>query len=140
MRDSEIYCHAVEFRAAILACMGRLEAISLRQFPFASCGDASDLLGVYLSSLGLLCVYTSGSDDDQQTHAWLDFEETIIDITADQFCGNETVIVTRDSDFHAGFDVDIRRQPSLEGAYGKHLIDLQHDYDLILSQLRERNR
>ena len=42
------------------------------------------------------------------SHVWLKYNETIIDITADQFSGYgiEPVLVTGDSSFHNSFEVE----------------------------------
>ena len=76
----------------------------LRSFPRGACGDASRLLGIYLESLGLgKWTYVQGQAGGQRfaTHAWVEQDGLIVDITADQFDDvAEPVIVTRDRSWH----------------------------------------
>lgn len=81
-------------------------------FPNGCCGDATDLLGLYLSkNHGIESIYVCGSglgDNPDQSHAWLLCGEYIIDITADQFNDKgynlPPVIITSNSEFHNCFD------------------------------------
>jgi hypothetical protein len=133
----ELRVHSLNCRAAIERCFGRFRAISLKEFPRGSCGDVSDILGMFLrETLEVECEYVSGWADGQ-SHAWLEIGEITIDITADQFAANEAVIVSCESVFHRKFDVSIRRRPDIDGASGAHLHDLRHDYHLIVTTARE---
>lgn len=60
-----------------------------RMFPGGACGAASDVLGTYLDELGYTPIYrvlryfrTTGQ---KQSHVWLEYDNLLIDITADQF-------------------------------------------------------
>lgn len=80
-------------------------------FPSGCCGDATDLLGLYLlQHKGLGSEYVCGvglGENSNQSHAWLHCNGYIIDITADQF--NEdgyelpSVIIEKQSSFHELF-------------------------------------
>lgn len=134
---SEILTQAIIFRAAIERCTGRLLSISLMEFPRGSCGDVADMLGMFLHDiLGIECDYVSGWDAGT-SHAWLELDGTMIDITADQFEGNEPVIVSFESAFHRRFEVQNRRKPGIGGASGEHLQNLTHDYRLVADATRE---
>jgi hypothetical protein len=133
----ELRVHSLNCRAAVERCFGRCRAISLKEFPRGSCGDVSDILGMFLrETLEVECEYVSGWADGQ-SHAWLELGEITIDITADQFAGNEAVIVSCESVFHRKFNVEIRRRPGIDGASGEHLHDLRHDYELIATAARD---
>mgnify|MGYP000674493795 CR=1 FL=1 len=133
----EIRSHTVTFRTAIEQCSEQLRAISLKDFPRGSCGDVSDMLGMYLrEQLGIDCKYLSGQAG-QQSHAWLEFEGIKIDMTADQFPGTDSVIVSTESDFHRQFTARSRSQPGIGGAVGWHGSDLVHDYRLIAAKAIE---
>jgi hypothetical protein len=110
---AEIREAATVFRAAILRCP-RSDLPTQKNFPHGSCGDASTLLGQYLfdQSLGLW-EYTGGERErDLHSHAWLECDGLIIDITADQFEDvDEPVIVTRDRSWHAQFVYSEARHP-----------------------------
>lgn len=70
----------------------------LKNFPRGCCGVVSELLGDYLSSqLGLQVDYVCG-EKDGGSHAWIECDGVVIDITSDQFEGRPPVyIAVRDS-------------------------------------------
>ncbi|ELY5146055.1 hypothetical protein M2G92_21915 [Vibrio vulnificus] len=91
-------------------------------FPAGCCGDATDLLGLYLLKYhGLESYYVCGhglGDNSNQTHAWLVCQGYIIDITADQFNDDgyelPSVIIDKQSPFHELFDETTSRPTSIE--------------------------
>lgn len=91
-------------------------------FPAGCCGDATDLVGLYLLKYyGLESEYICGhglGDNSNQTHAWLMCQGHIIDITADQFndIGYElpSVIIEKQSPFHELFAETTCRPTSIE--------------------------
>lgn len=133
-----ILSEANRFRDALTSCKPNLKAISLREFPSGSCGDTSDLLGLYLKqSLGISAEYIAGWFNGG-SHAWLEFEGLIIDITADQFPSYEPVIVSTGSELHSKFSKDICRESGMAGiggCLGSHKADLLHDYQMILNHI-----
>ena len=125
------------FRLALGECAGRLRAISLKDFPCGSCGDVSDMLGLFIrATLRFECEYVSGWSDGH-SHAWLEYEGIVIDVTADQFSANEPIIVARNSKFHETFSVEIRRFPGIDLANGVHFLDLRGDYRTVVDQFRK---
>lgn len=136
--QSTITQQATAFRRAIEQCRDRLRAISLKDFPHGSCGDATDMLGMFLTdAIEVKADYVSGWNTGQ-SHAWLMYSGLFIDITADQF-GKAPVIVTAESDWHNRFAIEIRRTPGIGGAVGSHLADLKHDYQMIVAAVKESN-
>ncbi len=101
--NEELHAKASEFRQAILDAIP-LDDIVFEQFPRGACGDTSDLLGEYFyrSQFGIWqyrCGWRKG-----HSHAWIEGDGLIVDITADQFDDmDEAVIVTRDQSWHLGF-------------------------------------
>ncbi|MGL0936050.1 hypothetical protein ABMX80_21135 [Vibrio vulnificus] len=95
-------------------------------FPDGCCGDATDLLGLYLLKYhGLESDYVCGhglGDNSNQTHAWLVCQGYIIDITADQFNADgyelPSVIIDKQSTFHELFDETTSRPTSVEYVKG----------------------
>ncbi|MEC6815289.1 hypothetical protein VXS05_09475 [Photobacterium toruni] len=91
-------------------------------FPSGCCGDATDLLGLYLLKYhGLESDYVCGhglGDNSNQTHAWLICQGHIIDITVDQFNNDgyelPFVIIDKQSSFHELFDETTSRPTSIE--------------------------
>jgi len=79
---------------------GHMEA-----FPRGACGDCSLIIGTYLLKNGFQNVeYVVGVDDGEQSHAWLECDGVIVDITADQFgAGIQPIIVTKDKSWHSKF-------------------------------------
>lgn len=101
-REAEVLQVARRVRAALES--GDYARPGLRSFPRGACGDASRLLGLYLEALGLgKWTYVQGEAGGEMfaTHAWLEQDGLIVDITADQFDDvTEAVIVTRDRGWH----------------------------------------
>lgn len=90
-------------------------------FPNGCCGDATDLLGLYLLQYyNLDSQYVCGiglGDDFNQSHAWLFCNGYIIDITADQFNKDgyqlPAVFIEKQSSFHGLFDETTSRNTSV---------------------------
>jgi len=112
---------AGRFRTAVLQCRNNFPGFLKNKFssyPEECCGHASTLLGLYLERQGFTNVqYVCGHRSDGKTHAWLEIENTIVDITADQFRGLDPVVVTQDHSWHSQFEGQIRYAADLE-TYG----------------------
>ena len=92
---------AVRFRSAIEA--DERLPVPMAGFPAGACGPASELLGQYLLDCGLgTWSYIMGfRQADGWTHAWVESDGVIVDITADQFDDiADGVIVTPDREWH----------------------------------------
>ncbi|NLQ16861.1 hypothetical protein HGG82_04400 [Marinomonas sp. M1K-6] len=79
---------------------------------------ASHTLGCFLISQGYEKVcYAAGErtvSEQYQTHAWLEWNGWIIDITADQFAdGPSAVFMERGSEFHRSFTRDYESEPEI---------------------------
>ncbi|MBU5313479.1 hypothetical protein KQI38_15765 [Tissierella carlieri] len=86
----------------------------LKNFPRGCCSDTCDLLSKFYASNGIKTFYVWGMYEER-THAWLKYEDYIIDITADQFLDvNEKVIVTKDKGWHSKFKNQIERHHDFE--------------------------
>lgn len=81
-------------------------------FPSGACGNVSEVLArVMRERLGLDALYVSGTDSvDRQSHAWVEVNDVIIDITADQF-GQPPVIVRARNPWHSIWKKQQRRGP-----------------------------
>ncbi|HDS05872.1 MAG TPA: hypothetical protein ENN95_02400 [Deltaproteobacteria bacterium] len=98
---------ATVFRNAIEVCAPSLGVI-FKKFPSGACGEAVLLLGTYLieQDLGefqyMLGDYGARTDSNWSSHAWLQADNLVVDITADQFPEvNEKVVVQDYSKWHA---------------------------------------
>ena len=85
---------------------------TLNKFPKGSCGDASLLLGKYLIENGFEPKYKNGKNgkyegNDVKSHAWLELNDIIIDITARQFDQNNNLencyYIGKINDFYKSF-------------------------------------
>ncbi len=105
MRETQFRQEATLIRRALEQIAHTLEG--LQSFPDGACGHASVLLGEWLTRKGIVGVeYVSGRSDEIRSHAWLECDGLIIDITADQFgTGMPPVFVGRGRRFHDHFEV-----------------------------------
>jgi len=92
---------------------------SFDNFPRGSCGVTAALLGLYLSrSFGWQPRYVEATRDLPNgkiaSHAWLEWEGWIIDITADQD-GQAPLIFTRESPYHATWDARFHEPGAFAG-------------------------
>ncbi len=129
---------ATRFRAALLACDRNSLSITLRNFPNGACGDASYLLAKYLKQKGCgQFDYVLGERrKDQHSHAWLEQDGIIVDITANQFDNQvKEVLVTSDRSWHQQFEENGRHVADFE-RFDKHtLLDLGASYNQVLKQI-----
>lgn len=126
-----IRAHALSFRTAILATKSETTAACLKTFPEGACGDASLLLARYFEENGCGSFYymSAKSINDEGTHAWLERDGLIVDITAaEQFDEIDNMIIRYDRSLHEHFreirrahvnieSYDERTQAMLRGAY-----------------------
>jgi len=130
---------AIEDQLAISTNIDR----ELINFPSGSCEVSSEILGLYLKSIGfknvVKCRGSRLSSDETYTqfHLWLLVDESIIvDITADQFeeCSERVLVVNR-SKFHNTFSDIQQRELSYENLcapIGKGYKDF---YKAVIAQL-----
>lgn len=101
------------FRACLELCHSRM-GIPFRDFPEGCCGSASELLAAFLKDAGFgTFALVSGWDEGENatSHAWLEGNGFIIDITIDQFPeGSSHQMVSDNFDFHAQFNRKKQRQ------------------------------
>lgn len=81
-------------------------------FPRGTCGDTSLVLCAFLADAGfdgfeLICGERGSQEDGTySSHAWLQRDQLVVDITADQFMdGPGPVVVAEGSEWHRGFYV-----------------------------------
>ena len=97
----------------------------LRSFPRESCDTTSKLLGLYLynNAIAPLAIYSGNRPDCDGHHRWLQHNDIVVDITADQFpaCNQPPVIVTNNSTWHSALDGYVYRQ--FDTAYHDHILE-----------------
>ncbi len=112
----------------------------MQDFPWGSCGDATPLLGAYLVEHGFGSFsYALGSrhPNGHHSHAWLEADGVIVDITADQFPEvDQKVIATRQSAWHAAFERDEEPHPAHYRVYDRRAAsELERAYRVILAEI-----
>lgn len=95
---------AKEMRIA-LEKASKLSSSLVMTFPNGCCGTASDFLSKYLEQNGIRTTYVAGMKTNRITHAWLEYDDLIIDITADQFPEiDEKVLVSRNRHWYEQYE------------------------------------
>lgn len=86
---------------------GSIKFAYSEDFPLGCCGVASRILESELKKEGFENVRYVNRWREEKSHAWVEYKDYIIDITADQFSGeeNEKIIIKEKnkSDFHKQF-------------------------------------
>lgn len=139
-RIHEIACRV---RRALEALVPNLP-FPMAHFPRGACGDTCLLLGAFLADIGetdfVYISATRGVHDEGTwtSHAWLEREGLVIDITADQFAdAPEAVIVTRVSCWHQLFDADPPQPSDYRAWHGPGTHHLAAFYPRLLRKLKE---
>ena len=100
------------FRMVVEAHKHRLGPV-FREFPRGSCGATSELLAAFLKDcqLGTFSYVSGWHREKSISHAWLELEELIVDVTSDQFPERGGAsLVTTDRSWHAQFSRDVERR------------------------------
>ncbi len=138
MRDIETLQRiATNFRRA-LEDTDAIETFEGQTFPEGCCGDAALLLGTYLIDQGHGTFdYVLGYRGDR-SHAWIEHEGLIIDITADQFPDmNEATIISTDSAWHRTFDPRRPNAANFRIYDERTAAHLDDAYRMVLDYLQE---
>ncbi|MCM2357045.1 MAG: hypothetical protein NDI77_02770 [Geobacteraceae bacterium] len=125
------------FRSAIIKSYpATLPLITLQNFPFGACGDAALLLAKYLQENEYGDFDYVLGEREGCSHAWLQQESLIIDITADQFEDQKaTVIVTEDHSWHSLFNGEIQNIADFE-IYDPYTVsELRRAYNAIMREI-----
>lgn len=129
---------ATQFRKAIEKCDQRNLSVAFSAFPQGSCGDACILLGKWLEQNGYDDFDFVVGEREEQSHAWLEKNDIIVDITADQFDDNlPTVIVSNDHGWHSQFIEDKRYPVADEWNLPPNLNQFEEMYNYIIQFVEE---
>jgi hypothetical protein len=134
---------ATRLRRAIIATRGA-GLISFEYFTAGGCGDASIFLGQYLSDDGFGdWEYVKGDrGSDQHTHAWIEREGILVDITSNQFEGvSAEIVVTRDPSWHSQFVEDFRHPARIDYYHqdDRDRIGLDRAYRIITAAIADQD-
>jgi hypothetical protein len=99
---------ATQFRAALEGELAEMRKQGIHyiidEFPRGACGEASQLLATYLRDNGCPGFQYFWGIRRGKSHAWIERDGLIVDITADQFKDQPcSVIVTKDRKWHSKF-------------------------------------
>jgi len=134
----EVFC--TQIRNAILNI--REKTNLLKRFPLGCCRDASLILGQFLTEKGYKDIYYCRKDIDAQyaSHAWLEYNDHIIDITADQFENIFPPILIVSNRHTSAFHRWISKEPFNFYITGLDTINLSCDYNLIKIEVERPSR
>lgn len=137
---------AIIYREAIERCRFDL-GLTFKRFPRGSCGDATPLLGSYFIDLRIFefdyyCGdYGSHADGTWSSHAWLQKDDIVVDITADQFQDvNDKVIVSTNSDWHRKLNGKGLHIADYRVYDGFALANLAEMYKRICQEIEKHNK
>lgn len=106
--EGKIFKAAKSFRDAIEKTeFNSINELFVR-FPAGCCGDTSLLLGAYLYEIGLGNFEYVCGISGKQSHAWLERNGLIVDITSDQFLDGTKVYVGGHNSFYNRFKENFR--------------------------------
>lgn len=117
MTNEQIRQYGLKFRKAIesLTTSEFPQSSFFENFPRGCCGDTSNLFAKYLSKKGIDALYVWGINQNDYSHAWLEYRGVIIDLTADQFPEiHDKVIVSKESDWYKQFTMQGRYKSDFE--------------------------
>jgi len=120
-------------RNAILICKSSTR--QFKDFPSGCCRDASVILGIILGNNGIKNLKYCSRDIDSNfpSHSWLEFNEFVIDITADQFGSKfPSVIVSNETStqkLHKKQREIIFNSAKIAGI---DIFNILHDFEIII--------
>lgn len=126
----------IEFRKALDKINWSSMPVGFKNFPEGTCGDISDILAEYLYQNGFQDIdYICGESADG-SHAWLEIDGKVVDITADQFYGvREKVMIQSPEIWHHKYEVKNRRKAGYRDMNGQAISGLVTVYNEIIRQL-----
>ncbi len=108
----------IAFRRAIIESNVKSLYIMLKYFPFGACGAASELLAKYLENNKYGKFNYILGEHNGYSHAWLEQNGVIIDITLDQFEDYECpIFVSSSIHIHSKFNGEYRYEAGNLSAY-----------------------
>lgn len=122
--QKQLMHECIKYRKAIENNKDKLEMWWFHKFPNGCCSDTSLMLGRYLDDKQYGKAYHVSGILGHNSHAWLELDGWIIDITADQFAEvDESIIVAKETYFHNRFE-DVEKVIYSELFTGKNFGDI----------------
>lgn len=99
------------FKNAILKTDKNNLSIALKEFPYGSCGWCNDLLLYHFKKINfpsIQDIYYIYASTNNFTHAWIEIDGIIIDLTLSQFHKKLKKVIFYDKKFHRKFKIKSR--------------------------------
>lgn len=129
---------ATSFRSAVeIAIQTGNVPMHIQGFPRGCCGIISELMGDYLNTVGIGEFFYVCGMKDGASHAWLEVDGLIVDITGDQFPGRPGIYVDRPDAWYGEWEEDTKHLAAHEPSaffYAEERLFL----GLVLEQLKKR--
>lgn len=137
---NQIVEECIKFRVAVEECINDIGMEWFNHFPLGCCLDTSLMLAKYFHAKGFGISELVSGCRENKSHAWLELDGLIIDITADQFDEvSEKIIVTKESEFHDSFNYERKRNAYNKSLTGSNFGDayLFSAYPVICSHIKK---
>lgn len=129
---------ATSFRSAVeIATQTGNVPMHIQGFPRGCCGIISELMGDYLNTVGIGEFFYVCGMKDGASHAWLEVDGLIVDITGDQFADRPAIYVDQPDAWYGEWEEDTKHLASHDATaffYAEERLFL----GLVLEQLKKR--
>ena len=139
--NRELILRVAKFRDALEKFSKSTGYIGLDNFPHGACADSSLLLAKYLKESGIyrFCFITGKFFDLQGeicTHAWLEKNDLVVDITSDQFSEiSNPVFIIQKNAWYEKFEIENHGEITYEDFDSYTKGSLANCYNLIASKI-----
>lgn len=118
---------------------GKESTMLLNDFPFGCCRDSAVILGLYLIEIGYKNVNYCRRpyDDDFKSHGWIEVENIILDLTADQFGPDFLPITIISNSTNRPIYQSKVCEPCSISIVSTDFGKLVHDYDLVTANINK---
>jgi len=141
----DIRDHVEQFRKVFIEVLETFEDIpnGIESFPCGACEVSSIMLMTYLKSIGVDGItYVSGTrpsdrEGQEQSHSWLSYNDSFIDITGSQFsdCDDEILIESKHK-LHASFKYEDRGASDIYQYSAEGLVNYVPFYENVVSKIK----
>ena len=116
--------------------------VTFQNFPRGACGDTCDILAELLTELGYgNFQHVSGCREDNYSHAWLEQDGVVIDITADQFDEiSEPIYFGEMTKWYQQFEIQIKKKAGYSLLDRNSVEELSEVHLIIKSKLNGLKR
>lgn len=139
MLSCSVISIAQRFRAAVEHVISVHGApMHIQGFPSGCCGIISELMGDHLNSLGIGEFYYVSSMLEGASHAWLEVDGLVVDITADQFPGRPRIYVDKPDAWYLSWQ-EQSRHPAIHYASAFFYSEERQFMDRVVPAMAKMN-